>query len=75
MLSPTTGTDRVLSLDVLRGSAVPGIFAMNIRALSMVIVAAVNPSAYDDAAISLISRLVYFVRRTAAKRLLLPIFM
>lgn len=46
MLSPTASSDRVLSLDLLRGLAVLGILAMNIQVFSMVFIAAFNPSAY-----------------------------
>lgn len=41
-------SERVGSLDLLRGIAVLGILAMNIQAFSMILVSAFNPSAYGD---------------------------
>jgi uncharacterized protein len=45
---PTTQSERILSLDVLRGFAVLGILVMNIQAFSMVGAAYFNPTAYGD---------------------------
>ena len=42
----TTGTDRIATLDIVRGVAVMGILAMNIVAFSMPIQAYMNPTAY-----------------------------
>jgi len=41
-------SERVGSLDLLRGIAILGILAMNIQAFSMILVSAFNPSAYGD---------------------------
>ena len=46
--APAQASDRIVSLDVLRGVAVLGILVMNIQAFSMPIVAYMNPTAYGD---------------------------
>ncbi len=45
---PTSQSERILSLDVLRGVAVLGILIMNIQAFSMIGAAYFNPTAYGD---------------------------
>ena len=49
---PTTGpitlTERIVSIDVLRGFVVLGILVMNIQSYSMIGMAYVNPTAYGD---------------------------
>ena len=45
-LSPQT--DRILSLDILRGIAVLGILIMNIQSFSMISAAYINPAAYGN---------------------------
>ena len=45
---PTAQSERILSLDVLRGFAVLGILVMNIQHFSMIGAAYFNPSAYGD---------------------------
>lgn len=45
---PTTQTERILSLDVLRGFAVLGILVMNIQSFAMPAGAYFNPTAYGD---------------------------
>jgi uncharacterized protein len=45
---PTTQSERIVSLDVLRGFAVLGILVMNIQAFSMIGAAYFNPTAYGD---------------------------
>jgi uncharacterized protein len=47
-LSPVRATDRIESLDVLRGFAVLGILIMNIQSFSMITAAYINPAAYGD---------------------------
>lgn len=47
-LQPTLGTQRIQSLDVLRGFAILGILIMNIQSFSMPAAAYMNPSAYGD---------------------------
>ena len=41
-------TDRIVSIDLLRGLAVLGILIMNIQHFSMPTAAYINPSAYGD---------------------------
>jgi uncharacterized protein len=45
---PTTQSERILSVDVLRGFAVLGILVMNIQSFSMPEAAYFNPTAYGD---------------------------
>ena len=47
-LTPVDQTERINSLDVLRGFALLGILVMNIQAFSMVGAAYMNPTAYGD---------------------------
>ena len=47
-LIPVDQTERINSLDVLRGFALLGILVMNIQAFSMVGAAYMNPTAYGD---------------------------
>jgi len=56
---PVTETDRIASLDVLRGFAVLGILVMNIQSFSMIGAAYLNPYAYGD--MSGADRLVWFL--------------
>lgn len=45
---PVAESDRVVSIDVLRGVALLGILVMNIQAFSMIFAAYSNPTAYGD---------------------------
>ena len=47
-LSPVTLSERIISLDVLRGFAVLGILIMNIQSFSMIDAAYINPDAFGD---------------------------
>lgn len=47
-VSPTSFSDRIPSLDFLRGLAVLGILIMNIQSFSMIGAAYINPAAYGD---------------------------
>lgn len=47
-VGPVTQTERIASIDVLRGFAVLGILVMNIQAFSMIGAAYMNPTAYGD---------------------------
>ena len=47
-VGPITGSQRILSLDVLRGVAVLGILVMNIQSFSMIMAAYMNPTTYGD---------------------------
>jgi uncharacterized protein len=49
-ISPTNISDRIVSIDVLRGVAVLGILIMNIQSFSMPNAAYINPDAYGDLA-------------------------
>ena len=48
LLSPVSSSDRIVSLDVLRGFAVLGILIMNIQSYSMIGAAYLNPNAFGD---------------------------
>ncbi len=48
VVSPVAPTERIKSLDILRGFAVLGILIMNIQGYSMIEAAYLNPSAYGD---------------------------
>jgi uncharacterized protein len=45
---PTTRSERIASLDVLRGFALMGILIVNVQSFSMIQAAFVNPTAYGD---------------------------
>lgn len=45
---PTAPSERIVSLDVLRGVAALGILIMNIQSFSMIGSAYTNPAAYGD---------------------------
>ena len=45
---PVLPSERILSLDVLRGFAILGILFMNIQSFSMIEAAYINPTAYGD---------------------------
>ncbi|MBN1428529.1 MAG: DUF418 domain-containing protein [Anaerolineae bacterium] len=45
---PTQSSERILSLDALRGFAILGILIMNIQSFSMIDAAYLNPTAYGD---------------------------
>ncbi|MCH2180608.1 MAG: DUF418 domain-containing protein [Mariniblastus sp.] len=47
-LNPTPASQRILSLDLLRGVAVLGILAMNIQSFSMIDAAYLNPASFGD---------------------------
>jgi len=47
-VGPTTETDRIQSIDVLRGFVVLGILAMNIRGFSSPWITYLNPASYGD---------------------------
>jgi len=46
MIAPLSAPDRILSLDVIRGVAVMGIFSVNVIAFAMIFPAYLNPVAY-----------------------------
>lgn len=46
--APVAATERIVSLDVLRGFAILGILVMNVQSFSMIDAAYLNPTAYGD---------------------------
>jgi len=48
LLTPSSPSERILSIDMLRGFAVLGILIMNIQSFSMIFEAYMNPTAYGD---------------------------
>ena len=49
-ISPVSSTDRIISLDILRGFAILGILIMNVQSFSLIEAAYLNPTAYGDLA-------------------------
>ena len=47
-VSPTTSSERIISLDILRGFAILGILIMNIQSMSMINAAYLNPTAFGN---------------------------
>ena len=47
-IGPVSPSERIRSLDILRGFAVLGILIMNIQSYSMIEAAYLNPTAYGD---------------------------
>ncbi len=47
-IAPTSPSERIIALDVLRGVAVLGILIMNIQSFAMIEAAYMNPKAYGD---------------------------
>lgn len=47
-ISPISSSERIISLDILRGFAIMGILIMNIQSFSIVGAAYLNPTAYGD---------------------------
>lgn len=69
---PTAETERIVSLDVLRGFAILGILVMNIQSFSMIGAAYLNPTAYGD--FTGIHRLVWALSHLFADQKFLSIF-
>ena len=55
--TPVQVSERIISLDVLRGFAILGILVMNIQSFSMIGAAYLNPTAFGD--LTGINRLVW----------------
>ena len=70
--APTAETERLLSLDVLRGFAVLGILIMNIQLFSMIEAAYFNPTAYGD--LSGLNELVWISSHIFADQKFMAIF-
>ena len=69
---PVARSDRILSIDVLRGFAVLGILIMNIQSFSMIGAAYLNPYAYGD--LSSANFAVWFLSRLLADSKFMTIF-
>jgi uncharacterized protein len=69
---PTVQSDRIVSLDVLRGFAVLGILVMNIQDFSMIGSAYFNPNTYGD--LSGLNHLVWLLSHVLADTKFLTIF-
>ncbi len=72
LISPTSITERIISLDVLRGVAVLGILIMNIQSFSMIGAAYINPTAYGD--LSGINKWVWIFSHLLANSKFMSIF-
>ncbi len=71
-VSPTTSTERIISLDILRGFAILGILIMNIQSMSMISAAYLNPAAYGD--MTGINKIAWIVSHLLADSKFLSIF-
>jgi uncharacterized protein len=72
IMQPTLVTERIISLDVLRGFAILGILIMNIQSFSMIEAAYINPSAYGD--LTGLNKLVWMLSHIFADQKFLSIF-
>lgn len=70
--APTLPSERIVSLDVLRGFAVLGILIMNIQSYSMIEAAYLNPSAYGN--LAGINKLVWILSHLFADEKFMGIF-
>jgi uncharacterized protein len=70
--SPVRKTDRILSIDLLRGVAVLGILIMNIQSFSMPTAAYINPNAYGD--LNEVNRWVWILSHLLASGKFISIF-
>lgn len=71
---PTPESERILSLDVLRGFAVLGILVMNVQSFSMISSAYMNPTAGGGLSFEGIHRLVWTLSHLLADQKFLSIF-
>ncbi|NTV51300.1 MAG: hypothetical protein HGA69_00490 [Desulfobulbaceae bacterium] len=72
LISPTSLSERILSLDVLRGIAVLCILIMNIQSFSMIGAAYINPAAYGD--LTGINKWVWILSHILASEKFMSIF-
>lgn len=70
--NPTKSTERIASLDALRGFAMLGILIMNIQSFSMIGAAYVNPSAFGE--FTGANRLIWILSHIFADQKFMPIF-
>lgn len=72
VLQPTSSSERIISLDVLRGVAVLGILMMNIQSFSMISAAYINPAAYGD--LTGINKWIWIISHVLADSKFMSIF-
>jgi uncharacterized protein len=72
LFSPVSQSDRIVSIDLLRGVAVLGILIMNIQSFSMPSAAYINPTAYGD--LSGINRWVWILSHILASGKFMGLF-
>ncbi|MBE9517277.1 MAG: hypothetical protein IMY68_01870, partial [Bacteroidetes bacterium] len=70
--SPVSQSDRIVSIDLLRGVAVLGILIMNIQHFSMPSAAYINPTAYGD--LTGINKWVWIISHIMASGKFMSIF-
>jgi len=70
--SPITPSERIVSLDVLRGFAILGILIMNVQSFSMIMAAYINPSAFGD--LTGLNRVVWVLSHVLADEKFMSIF-
>ncbi len=70
--SPTQLSERIISLDILRGFAILGILIMNIQSMSMIGAAYLNPTAYGD--LTGINKIVWIISHIVADSKFMTIF-
>ncbi len=71
-LAPVAPSQRILSLDILRGFAVLGILIMNIQSFSMIEAAYINPTAFGD--LTGINKWVWMLSHVFADQKFMTIF-
>jgi uncharacterized protein len=70
--SPVNPSERIVSLDVLRGFAVLGILIMNVQSFSMIMASYINPSAFGD--LTGLNRVVWTLSHVLADEKFMAIF-
>jgi len=70
--SPVTPSERIISLDVLRGFAILGILIMNVQSFSMIMASYINPSAFGD--LTGLNRVVWTLSHVLADEKFMSIF-
>jgi uncharacterized protein len=71
-LNPVTSSERIISLDILRGVAVLGILIMNVQSFSMPSAAYINPTAYGD--LTALNKWIWIVSHVVASEKFMSIF-
>ncbi len=71
-VTPTSLSERIISLDILRGFAILGILIMNIQSMSMIGAAYINPIAYGD--FTGINKIVWIISHIVADSKFMSIF-